>query len=145
MRFQTSVDGSSGRDAPRLRWWLWACAVVVLASCQGSPVGPTLDAVLVESLDVEPTSRTATLCCCRITGTATNLNSVPVHVTIKFSAFDGVQEDPIGSTLYFIRDLRPFEQHQIDAAGLLLPCSSVREIRKEVDVNGIVAPDRPDS
>jgi hypothetical protein len=64
-----------------------------------------------------------------------------VHVTIKFSAYDGVQEEPIGSTLYFIRDLKPSEQHQIDAAGLIIPCDTIRELRREVDVNGIVFPD----
>lgn len=128
-------------QARRARWWLWIAAFAFLGSCQGSPVGPTLDQLVLESVGLRPTSETATLCCCRVIGTATNLNSVPVHVTIKFSAYDGVQEEPIGSTLYFIRDLKPSEQHQIDAAGLIIPCDTIRELRREVDVNGIVFPD----
>lgn len=116
-------------------------SVSVMTSCQGSPTGPSLTNLLLQPpLSLQVTSQTASLCCCRVVGTATNRNDVPVHVTMKFSAFDGQQSDPIARILYFIKDLQPFAPHAISAPAFLLPCLSIAELKTEITVNGIVFP-----
>ena len=98
----SSSDGKlAGRTrlARVTRWLVCLASLSVMISCQGSPTGPSLTNLLLESLTLQATSQTATLCCCRVVGTATNLNDVPIHVSIKFSAFDGQQPDPIARIL----------------------------------------------
>jgi hypothetical protein len=122
-----------------------------LVACEDAPIGPSLGAVAVSNLDLRASQgNNKDLCCCVVTGQARNDNSVAVHVTIKFSAFNvprppnGPDPDPLSTILYFIRDLQPGQTHQIDAHGFIFPCSTlpagVANVQREVEVKGITYP-----
>ena len=92
---------------------------------------------------------TSGLCCCHVTGQARNDNSVAVHVTIKFSAFNAppgpnAPAEPLSTILYFIKDLQPGQTHQIEAPGFIFPCNQIpegiRNVKTEVEVKGITYP-----
>lgn len=121
-----------------------ALAAFALAACEDAPVGPSLSAVPVTNLGLKPSQGNPGLCCCHVTGTARNDNSVTVHVTIKFSAFNTPTSEPLSTILYFIKDLQPGQTHQIDAPGFIFPCSQIpegiRNVRTEVEVRGISYP-----
>lgn len=117
-----------------------ALALMAAAGCSDSPTGPSLSAVAVSDIALRSTAGNPSLCCCRVTGTSVNRNSVPVHVTITFAAQDGEQDEPLSRILYFIKDLQPNARHAIDAPGFLLPCSIIRNVRTEIDVTGIAEP-----
>jgi hypothetical protein len=73
----------------------------------------------------------------------TNNNTVPVHVTIKFDAFQTqTSPDPFASAIYFIEDLQPRATHAVDASGFLIPCNAInlQLLRKEVSVRGVAFP-----
>src|SRR5215207_2503120 len=76
-----------------------------IAACEDSPVGPSLGAVPVTNLGLKPSQGNPGLCCCHVTGVARNDNSVAVHVTIKFSAFNAppgpnAPAEPLSTVLY---------------------------------------------
>ena len=101
-------------------------AAIGIAACEDSPVGPSLSAVPVTNLGLKPSQGNPGLCCCHVTGLARNDNSVAVHVTIKFSAFNAppgpnAPAEPLSTILYFIKDLQPGQTHQIRSARLHLP------------------------
>ncbi len=111
-------------------------------ACQNLPAGPSLSNLAVSSLAWRSTSGDANLCCCRVTGRATNNNSVAVHVTLKFSGYDGQQASPIATTVYFISGLQPGATHNIDAAGFIVPCSAINSLKYEVELKGLASPPR---
>ncbi|HEY8550554.1 MAG TPA: hypothetical protein VIL35_11405 [Vicinamibacterales bacterium] len=115
-----------------------------IAACEDSPTGPSLSAVTVQNLSLRPTTGNPGLCCCHVVGTARNDNTVPVHVTIKFAAFNQPNADPLSTILYFIKDLQPGQTHAIDAPGFIFPCNAIpegiRNVRTEIDVKGITFP-----
>jgi hypothetical protein len=116
-------------------------AVGLAASgCNSSIVGPSLLDVTVSAPVTVPSGTNRALCCCRVTGTAVNNNAVPVHVTLKYKAFDGLREDPLATVIYFIKDLQPGATHAIDASGVLYPCNEVQSVQMEVNVRGITFP-----
>jgi hypothetical protein len=125
------------------------CALGITA-CEDAPVGPSLGAVPVSNLGLKPSQGNVGLCCCHVTGTARNDNSVAVHVTIKFSAFNvarppnGPDPEPLSTILYFIKDLQPGQTHQIEAPGFIFPCNQIpegiRNVKTEVEVKGITYP-----
>ena len=116
-------------------------ALVSLAlGCNSSPVGPTLSDVDVTAPVIRPSTNNPALCCCRVVGTAVNHNSVAVHVTIKYMAFDGVRQDPLVTVLYFIKDFKPGDTQPIDASGILFPCNAIKSVQMEVGVRGILFP-----
>lgn len=125
-----------------------------LGACEDFQTGPSLvNVVVVEAVTVReglvPTTGDPSLCCCRVRGTVTNNNEVPVHVTIKWAAFENqASVQPFGRILHFVPDLEPSETEQFetpnngtDASGFLVPCNSIGDLRREVDVNGIVFPE----
>ena len=123
------------------------CAVAVLllagAGCEGTPIGPSLASTPLTNLDLKPTFGDPNACCCHVTGIVTNNNSVAVHVSIKFSAFQSATApDPFASILYFIEDLQPRASHNVDAAGFLIPCSTINKqlLRTELSVRGVTFP-----
>jgi hypothetical protein len=105
-------------------------------ACEKRPVGPTLAAVQVSNVRLQPTEGNATLCCCRVAAVAENRNAVPVHVTIKFFAYDDDPRWPLTSIVHFIENMRPDARESFVAPGLLLACSRIRDVRVEVDVTG---------
>ena len=121
-----------------------------VSGCEDAPVGPSLGAVPVAVTGLKPSLGNPGLCCCHVLGTARNDNSVPVHVTIKFSAFNtpptasAPNPDPLSTILYFIRDLQPGQSHQIEAPGFIFPCNQIPEgiknVKTEVEVKGITYP-----
>jgi hypothetical protein len=113
-----------------------------LASCRGLPDGPSLSNIVVANITLGSTTGNTALCCCRVSATATNNNKVPVHLTIKYSALDGIDQDPIATILQFVPDLRPGASRAVEAAGLIVPCDAVRDLRTEVDVRGVAYPPR---
>jgi hypothetical protein len=115
-------------------------ALLVVAGCNENPVGPSLSNVSVGPLSLEPTAGDPAICCCRVRGTARNLNSVPVHATFKFTAFDGVRVQPISKILFFISDFRQGTERSIDAHGFLYPCTIIKDLKTELDVRGITLP-----
>jgi hypothetical protein len=126
-----------------------ALGALGFTACEDAPVGPSLGAVPVTNLGLLPSQGNPGLCCCHVTGQARNDNSVPVHVTIKFSAFNappapGRDAEPLSTILYFIKDLQPGQTHQIEAPGFIFPCSQipegVRNVKTEVEVKGITYP-----
>src|SRR5215207_3113839 len=76
-----------------------------IAACEDAPIGPSLGAVPVTNLGLTPSQGNVGLCCCHVTGAARNDNSVAVHVTIKFSAFNvarpanGPDPEPLSTIL----------------------------------------------
>lgn len=121
-----------------------AMAAFAVAACEDAPTGPSLGAVPVTNLGLKPSQGNPGLCCCHVTGTARNDNSVTVHVTIKFAAFNTPNGDPLSTILYFIKDLQPGQTHQIEAPGFIFPCSQIpegiRNVRTEVEVRGVTYP-----
>jgi hypothetical protein len=115
-------------------------AMTTAAGCNDTPTGPSLANVSVGPLALEPTANDPAICCCRVKGTAKNLNSVPVHATFKFSAFDGERTQPISKILFFIADFRPGTERTIDAHGFLYPCVIIKDLKTELDVRGITLP-----
>ena len=115
-------------------------AVSIVAGCNENPAGPSLANVTIGPLSLEPTAEDPAVCCCRVKGTAKNLNSVPVHATFKFTAFDGQRVQPISKILFFISDFRPGTERTIDAHGFLYPCTIIKELKTELDVRGITLP-----
>ena len=116
---------------------------LMLSACEGTPSGPSLADVPLTNVGLRPTLGDATACCCHVTGVLTNNNSVPVHVTVKFAAFQtATSADPFASVLYFVEDLQARARHDVDAAGLLVPCSAInlQFLRKEVSVRGVAFP-----
>ncbi len=114
---------------------LTACADV-------TPTGPSLADVQISGLGIAPTTENPGLCCCRAVGTAVNRNSVPVHVTLKISAYANPPgAEPVASLIYFIKDFQPGASHTIDAPGILFPCASISPTLKyEVEVRGLTFP-----
>lgn len=108
--------------------------------CRGLPQGPSLANVTVSPLRLEPTLDDPALCCCRIVGSVRNDNTVPVHATFKFSAFDGERAQAISSILFFVPDLQPRTERPIDAHGFIFPCNVIKELKTELDIKGIAFP-----
>jgi hypothetical protein len=125
--------------SPAIPFTLFAFASLI-AGCNASPVGPSLSGVDVTAPVIQPSAGNPALCCCRVVGSAVNHNDVPVHVTIKYKAFDGVRKDPLVTVLYFIKDFRAGDTQPIDASGILYPCNAVKSVGMEVGVRGIVFP-----
>jgi hypothetical protein len=128
---------------------LLGVSALAVSACEDAPVGPSLGAVPVTNLGLKPSQGNPGLCCCHVTGVARNDNSVSVHVTIKFSAFNaapapGRDAEPLSTILYFIKDLQPGQTHQIEAPGFIFPCNQIpegiRNVKTEVEVKGITYP-----
>jgi hypothetical protein len=117
-----------------------ACLGAFAAGCESPPVGPSLANVTVTGVGLRATVGDAALCCCRAIGTATNRNTVPVHVSVKFAGYDGRSAEPLSTIFYFIKDLQPGASHAIDAPGFVVPCSAITDVKVEVDVKGISYP-----
>lgn len=124
--------------------WVSGLGLVVLclglAACRGLPEGPSLSNIVVSNITLTSTTGDRTLCCCRVTATARNNNRVPVHLTIKYSALDGIETEPIATVLQFVPDLWPGTERAVEAAGLIVPCQFIRDLKTEVDVRGITYP-----
>jgi hypothetical protein len=117
------------------------CATALgVAGCRGLPAGPSLSDVTLSNIALQSTTGNPALCCCRIVGAARNDNGVSVHVTLKFSAFDGVIADPITKILFYIGDIEPGGSRQIDAPGFVYPCQVIKRLTTEVDMKGIAFP-----
>lgn len=106
-----------------------------------TPTGPSLSDVQLSGITTAPTAGDRSLCCCRVVGTATNRNGVPVHVTLKFSAYQTpTASEPLSTLLYFIKDFQPGASHAVDAPGFIFPCSVINNLKTEVEVRGITFP-----
>ncbi|MCC6987658.1 MAG: hypothetical protein IT181_01585 [Acidobacteria bacterium] len=116
----------------------------LFAACEGAPVGPSLADTPLTSVSLRPTlANDATACCCHVTGVLRNNNPVPVHVTIKFAAFQSsTSPDPFANIVYFVEDLQAGASHNVDAPGFLVPCNAINLslLRKEISVRGIGSP-----
>jgi hypothetical protein len=111
--------------------------------CEGTPLGPSLAEVTLENVGLRPTQGSRDACCCHVTGVVTNRTTAPVHVTLKFAAFQSqTSPDPFASIVYFIEDLQPGARHDVDAAGFLIPCSAInlQFLRRELSVRGVAFP-----
>jgi len=115
-------------------------ALVLAGACRGLPTGPSLSAVTVGALSLEPTIGNPAQCCCRVVGTVRNDNAVAVHATFKFSAIGDAPDDPLATILYFVSDLEPRSVRPIDAHGFIFPCSAIKQLETELDVKGIAFP-----
>ena len=119
----------------------FVCSLLTLVgACNRLPTGPSLSNISVGPLSLEPTAGDPALCCCRVVGKARNLNTVPVHLTFKFSAFDGERASPISRTLFFISDFRPNTERTVDAHGFVYPCTIIKDLKTELDIRGITLP-----
>lgn len=120
---------------------LLACVSI---GCEGTPAGPSLADTPLTNIALRPTlANDATACCCHVTGVLSNNNTVPVHVTIKFAAFQtATSPDPFASVLYFVEELRAGARHNVDASGFLVPCNAINPglLRKEISVRGVAYP-----
>jgi hypothetical protein len=115
-------------------------SLAAMSSCTQPPLGPSLSSVTLDNISLQPTNGNATLCCCRVIGGATNKNTVAIHATIKFAAFNASQKDPLGTILYFIKDLQPNQRAEINATGFLFSCTQATQLKTEIDVNGLISP-----
>jgi hypothetical protein len=123
-------------------------AGVFLTTCKGFETGPDLSAQITD-VELLPTTGNADICCCRVTGSITNTSEVPIHATIKFAAFESDDAvEPFSRILHFMRDLQPGEPQRFltqnnggeGASGFLVPCSRIKVLKREVDVNGLWSP-----
>ncbi len=115
-------------------------SLFLAAGCQRMPAGPSLADLVITNLSWRSTTGDANLCCCRVTGRATNNNTVAVHVSIKFAGYADPQASAVATTVYFINNLEPSASHTIDAAGFVVPCSAISSLKYEVEVKGLTAP-----
>jgi hypothetical protein len=116
-------------------------SLAVSASCTQPPLGPSLSNVTLDNITLQPTQGNATLCCCRVVGGITNRNTVAVHATLKFAAYEKTgDKDALGTLLYFVKDLQPNQRQTIDASGFLFACTRAAQLKTEIDVNGLVFP-----
>jgi hypothetical protein len=113
-------------------------ATVVLVSCT-PPQGPSLSNVVLHNVSLMSTTGNTALCCCHVVGTAQNNNSVPVDLTLTFTAFDA-NGNTLASIVQFVPDLGPGTTGPIDAPGLVLPCNAISNIKTAVSVSGIAFP-----
>ena len=111
----------------------------MMTGCGGSPTGPSLADVSVSDVRLQPTEGNAALCCCRVAAVAENRNDLPVHVTIKFFAYDQDPSFPLTAIVHFISSMQPGRREPILASGFLLACSRIADLRVEVDVNATSA------
>jgi hypothetical protein len=118
---------------------LLALVVGLFAACQELPVGPSLQDFDLTDIKGTPTTGNATLCCCRVTGTARNRTTVPLHATIQFAGLDSAGRE-ISKILYFIQDLAPGATSAIDAPGFVVPCAAISRYTWEVKVRGLTYP-----
>jgi hypothetical protein len=71
-----------------VRALLMAASIVAL-SCNDFSPGPDLDVEIPEDeLAFQATTGDPSLCCCRIVGRVINRSTVPVHVTLRYRAFE---------------------------------------------------------
>jgi hypothetical protein len=157
--------------------WVLVSSALVL-SCSTVPNGPSLTNVTfspainettvwkaqqrptVIGLDGKPDP---TVCCCHITGTITNRNSVPVYALVQFAAV-APNGDQLSRSLFYAPDLRPGQTTTIEAppasadcllnagsqangepilnkcAGFLLPCASIDHVNYQINVSSAGAP-----
>lgn len=131
------------RHLPFTRTLLCVLISVFLTTC-GFDEGPSLQ-VDVRDTVLVPTAGDAALCCCRVVGIIENLSTVPVHVTLQFKAYgtgeNETSEEEVGTAVVFLERLEPAEQRQVDAPGLLLPCSNIERFELvDVDIRGVWFP-----
>lgn len=112
------------------------------AACSDvTPTGPSLADIRLTGISLAASAGDASVCCCRVVGTAVNGNAVAVHATLRFSAYARPQDsDPLATTIYFIKDFQPGAVHAIDAPGLLVPCRAIGHLKTEVEVRGLTYP-----
>jgi hypothetical protein len=78
-----------------------------------------------------------------VVGVIENLSTVPVHVTLQFKAYGTGEtgEEEVGTAVVFLEGLEPAEQRQVDAPGLLIPCSNIERFELvDVDIRGVWFP-----
>jgi hypothetical protein len=118
-----------------------ALIALISGACTHPPTGPSLSSVTLDSISLQPTEGNASLCCCRVVGGATNHNSATVHATIKFAAFsDSDPTTPLGTIVYFLKDLQPNQRQAIEASGFLFSCAQAKQVKTEIDVVGLDSP-----
>jgi hypothetical protein len=116
------------------------CAgTLAVAGCQPLPSGPSLTAFELSGITGRPTIGDRLLCCCHVSGTATNRTTVPLHATITFSGFDA-RDQEISKIVYFMQDMAPGQSRQVDAPGFIVPCAAISRFSWEVKVRGITYP-----
>jgi hypothetical protein len=119
---------------------LWLVLLVTSAlgalACETVPTGPSLTGVSFTALAKKATIGDPSVCCCHATGTITNNNSVPVHVTITIAAIDK-QNLQLGRVPAFIRDLQPGSTRAVEASGFVFPCSTIDRLDYELNVNSL--------
>jgi hypothetical protein len=79
------------------------------------------------------------VCCCHVTGTVSNGNTVPTHVVISFAAMNAGNTE-IGRVAYFARDLQPGTSAPVDAPGFVFPCAEIAHVRYELKVTAVDLP-----
>ena len=136
-----SVDGTRfpGGRAVLLLALLLPVGLLV-AGCHSTPAGPSLSAVSLTAPRLSPTTGNSALCCCRVGSVATNGTRETVHLTIKFSAFNALQNDPFASIVYFIPNLLPGASSPVDAPGFVVPCVNIDRVLYELSVKGLGSP-----
>jgi hypothetical protein len=116
------------------------CFVVTfMMSCSGAPTGPSLSNAVLRNVALKSTTGNTALCCCHVVGTAENDNTVPVHMTMEFSAFDG-HNNALETIVQFTADLQAGTTRPFDAPGFVFPCDSIASIKTEVNVVAIAFP-----
>jgi hypothetical protein len=124
-------------------WFLlFTLALAFSSACEGFTPGPSLEVeVPRESLSLQPTTANSQLCCCRVVGSITNRSSVPVHVTLKFEAYQAGEEEAVAAAVDFLENMQPGEQRSIDASGFLIACSSIDRFELvDIDLRGVWVP-----
>lgn len=146
MTCESSPNVNTRRRASALAGLVFALVVgtFALSGCEGTPEGPSLADVPLTNVGLRPTlANDPTACCCHVTGVLSNNNTVPVHVTVRFAAFQtATSPNPFATTVYFVEDLQAGARHNVDAAGFLVPCTAINlaTLRKEVSVRGVAFP-----
>ena len=123
-------------------WPLLAATLALalpLAGCNDA-TGPDLS-VEVREGPLEPTGSSGEVCCCRPAAVVVNTSSVPLHVALRWVAYDA-QDNEIGAgASAFVQDIQPGTEKAAEPAAFLTSCASItRHERTRTDLVGLWTP-----
>lgn len=103
--------------------------------------GPSLSAVI-ESQSLAPSATTAnaaSICCCRVKGTARNTSSIPVNISLRFRG-KNAQGGDVGVGVAYLQNVPAGGRADYDAAGIFEACAKVAKVEASLEVQGLFTP-----
>ncbi len=106
-------------------------------------LGPSLAVDVQETGSPVATGSTSSICCCKLSGVALNRSSVPVHVTLRWNAFDRQGNTIGGAAAAFVENVPAGGQKAFTATPFLDACANIaRHELTRKDIVGLWEPTR---